>query len=115
MLNPSLPTAPADVLILPMTQDPGPAIALATRFRAAGLRTQLYSEQKKFKAKMTYADRLGVPYAVLLGEDELDRGVCAVKDLATGEQKSLLPEDAVSLIREGILRAQSGAVILEKP
>ena len=68
ILNPSLPTAPADVLILPMTQDLTPAIQLATRLRGAGVRTQLYTEQKKFKAKMNYADKLGVPYVVFLGD-----------------------------------------------
>ena len=67
MLNPELPTAPADVLILPMTAELTPAIQLATRLRAAGVRTQLYTEQKKFKAKMNYADKLGVPYVVFLG------------------------------------------------
>ena len=49
MLNPELPTAPADVLILPMTEDLSPAIALATQLRQAGIRTQLPCEQKKFK------------------------------------------------------------------
>ena len=74
LLNPSLPTAPADVLILPMTQDLTPAIQLATRLRGAGIRTQLYTEQKKFKAKMNYADKLGVPYVVFLGDDEIAAG-----------------------------------------
>ena len=62
MLNENANTAPADVLVIPMTEDLAPAIALATRLRDAGVRTQLYTEQKKFKAKMTYADRLGIPW-----------------------------------------------------
>ena len=41
LLNPALPTAPADVLVLPMTQEPGPAISLAEELRASGLRVQL--------------------------------------------------------------------------
>ena len=69
MLNPALPTAPADALILPMTEDLGPAIRLATALRASGIRTQLYTEAKKFKAKMSYADKLGIPYVLFLGED----------------------------------------------
>ena len=73
MLNADLPTAPADVLILPMTEDLSAAVTLATQLRDAGVRTQLYTEQKKFKAKMNYADKLGVPYVVFLGEDEIDR------------------------------------------
>ena len=81
-LNDALLTAPADVLILPMTQDLSPAISLATTLREAGVRTQLYTEQKKFKAKMNYADKLGIPYVIFLGEDEVSAGVCAVKDLS---------------------------------
>ena len=87
LLNPELPTAPADVLILPMTDDLAPAISLATQLRSAGIRTQLYTEQKKFKAKMTYANNLAIPYVVFLGEDEINAGVVACKDMASGEQK----------------------------
>ena len=54
-----------------MTEDLSAAITLATQLRDAGVRTQLYTEQKKFKAKMNYADKLGVPYVVFLGEDEI--------------------------------------------
>ena len=114
MLNPELPTAPADCLLLPMTDDFSAAVRLATQFRAAGIRTQIYTEQKKFKAKMSYADKLGIPYVVFLGEDELAQGVCSVKNLRTGEQVSLRPEDAAQIIRSGVLSLQSGCVILEK-
>ena len=114
MLNPALPTAPADVLLLPMTEDLSAAVSLATQFREAGIRTQLYSEQKKFKAKMTYADRLGIPYVVFLGEDEIAQGVCSVKELSTGQQVSLRPEEAVRLIQKGISERNRGSVILEK-
>ena len=114
MLNPDLLTAPADVLLLPMTDDFTAAVELATRFRNAGLRTQIYSEQKKFKAKMTYADKLGIPYVAFLGEDEIAQGVCSVKDLRTGQQVSLPPDEAVELIRKGISELNKGSVILEK-
>ena len=88
MLNPDLPTAPADALILPMTEDLSAAVTLATRLRDAGIRTQLYTEQKKFKAKMNYADKTGVPYVLFLGEDEIKAGVIACKDMpsATAER-----------------------------
>ena len=113
LLNPQLPTAPADALVLPMTQEAGPAIALAESLRSAGLRVQLYGEQKKFKQKMAYADKLGVPFAVLLGEDEIAEGVCSVKNMATGEQVKLSPMDAAAYIKEA-LSASDGFVILEK-
>ena len=114
LLNPALPTAPADALVLPMTADPGPAIAVATRLRGAGIRTQVYMEQKKFKQKMSYADKLGIPYAVLLGEDEIAAGKCSVKDLTTGVQVTVTPEEAAALIGAGAAEKARGAVILEK-
>ena len=113
LLNPALPTAPADALVLPMTAEAGAAIALAETLRAEGIRVQLYGEQKKFKQKMAYADKLGVPYAILLGEDEIAEGVCSVKNMTTGEQLKLTPAEAAAHIKAG-LAANNGAVILEK-
>ena len=114
LLNPSLPTAPADVLILPMTQDLTPAIQLATRLRGAGVRTQLYTEQKKFKAKMNYADKLGVPYVVFLGDDEIAAGLVACKNMTSGEQTKLPFDATLSRIQEGLSQRNQGKVILEK-
>ena len=99
LLNDKLPTAPADALVLPMTADPAPAIALAQSLREEGLRVQLYGEQKKFKQKMTYADKLGVPFVVLLGEDEIAQGKCSVKNMATGEQVTVTADEAARLIK----------------
>ncbi|MBQ4582913.1 MAG: histidine--tRNA ligase [Oscillospiraceae bacterium] len=114
LLNPALPTAPADVLILPMTEDLAPAISLATDLRSAGIRTQLYTEQKKFKAKMNYANNLGIPYVVFLGEDEIAQGVVACKDMVTGEQTKLGFDETLARIRAGLAEKNAGCVILEK-
>ena len=113
MLNPDLPTAPADVLVLPMAEDLAPAISLSTRLRGAGVRTQLYTEQKKFKAKMNYADKIGVPYVIFLGDDEISAGVVACKDMKTGEQTKLPFAETLDLIRSGLAEKNKGAVILE--
>ena len=113
LLNPELPSAPADALVLPMTQDAAPAIALAEQLRGRGIRVQLYGEQKKFKQKMSYADKLGVPFAVLLGEDEIAQGKCSVKNMRTGEQVVLPAQEAGAYIRE-TLAQNNGPVILEK-
>ena len=102
MLNEALNSAPADALILPMTGDLGPAAALATQLRQAGVRTQLYTEQKKFKQKMTYADRIGVPYVLFLGDDEIAKGTVSVKDMATGEQVALLAAEAAEYLQKGL-------------
>ena len=110
-LNDDLLTAPADVLVLPMTQDLSPAIALATQLREAGIRTQLYTENKKFKQKIGYADKLGIPYVIFLGEDEVKEGKAAVKDMATGEQLTQSVEEAIDRIRAGLAQRAEGTPI----
>ena len=113
-LNDGLNTAPADALILPMTQDLSAAIALATQMRAAGIRTQLYTEAKKFKQKMSYADKIGVPYAIFLGDDEISQGVVAVKDMRSGEQVKVPAEEAIELMTRHLIELNQGAPILDK-
>ncbi len=113
LLSDEIITAPCDALVLPMTGEMGPAVAAATALRRAGVRTQLYGEQKKFKAKMNYADRIGVPYVVLLGEDEIAAGVVSVKDMASGEQQKLSPAEAAAFIRAAVEKRSAGAVIKE--
>ena len=106
-------SAPCDALVIPMVDDMGFAISAATTLRAAGVRTQLYSEKKKFKAKMSYADKLQVPYVVLVGEDEVNEGVLSVKDMVSGEQCKLSPSEAAEFIKKSVDARNSGAVIKE--
>jgi len=113
MLNPELNTAPADVLILPMTEDLGAAIALATALRASGVRAQLHCEEKKFKQKISYADKLGIPYVIFLGDDEISAGVVACKDMATGEQTKLDAKATIYRIKAGLDARNQGTVIRE--
>ena len=111
LLNPELPTAPCDCLVLPMG-DIGPAVSLAEALRSHGLRVQLYGEQKKFKQKMAYADKLGVKFAVLLGEDEIAAGKCSVKNMVSGQQVTVTPDEAAELILQSM--ENNGPIILEK-
>ncbi len=113
-LNSETPGAPADALIIPMTDSLSEAATLATRLREAGVRTQLYTEQKKFKQKVGYADKLKIPYVIFLGEDEIKEGVCSVKDMRTGEQVKLPFDGAALRIKEGLAANASGTVITEK-
>ena len=112
LLNPELPTAPCDALVLPMGVEAAPAAALAQSLRSAGLRVQLYGENKKFKQKMAYADKLGVKFAVLLGTDELEAGKCSVKNMVTGEQITVTPQEAAEHILQSL--SNNGPIILEK-
>ena len=113
-LNDQMNKAPADVLILPMTDDMGAAIKTATALRESGIRTQLYSEQKKFKHKIGYADKLGIPFVIFLGEDEINAGVVAVKDMESGEQVKVSLDEAAKLIHDGLAKKNAGKVICDK-
>ena len=114
MLNPARNTAPADVLVLPMTDDLTQAVRTATLLRDAGIRTQLYCEQKKFKAKIQYADKLSIPYVLFLGEDEIASGTASVKCLATGEQTSVSVAELPAFLAAGLAGQDQNTVILEK-
>ena len=114
LLNSEINTCACDALVIPMTSTPAAAITLSTELRNQGLRIQLYGEQKKFKQKMTYANKLGVPYVVLLGDDEIAEGKCSVKDMRSGEQVCVTPAEAAELILADKRKAASAAVILEK-
>ena len=113
MLSDEIVTAPCDALVLPMTEELGFAVAAATALRRAGLRTQLYGEKKKFKAKMSYADRIGVPFVVFIGEDEMREGLLSVKDMQSGEQVKLPPDQAAALISARVAAKNAGSVIRE--
>jgi len=113
LLNEAFLSAPADVLIIPMTEDLSHSVQLATSMRESGLRVQIYSENKKFKAKISYADRLGIPYVVFLGEDEINKGLITVKDMASGEQTTASYGILTKGICEKIKSLRTGAPIKE--
>lgn len=113
MLSGKLLCSPCDALVIPMTKDLSAAVSAATLLREGGVRTQLYSEDKKFKAKMNYADKIKTPFVVLIGEDEIAAGVLSVKNMETGEQVSLKPEYAVEYISKAIARRKDEKPIVE--
>ena len=113
MISDAVLTAPADVLILPMTDDLSAAVSLAAMLRAGGLRVQLYSEKKKFKAKIGNADKLGIPFVIFLGGDEIAQNVCALKNMVTGVQEAVTQAAALETIRAEIARRTAGALLRE--
>ena len=113
MLSDQMVTAPADVLVIPMSDDLQAAIQTATALRDAGIRTQLYTEKKKFKARIGYAAKLGIPYAIFLGGDEIAQGVVSCKDLAAGEQQTLPVEQLIPQLKAALAARSSGTVIRE--
>ncbi len=114
LLNPELEAAPADTIVLPMTEDLGFAAETATLLRESGIRTQLYTEEKKFKQKLSYASKLGIPFAVIIGEDEAKSGLVSLKDMRRGEQISCAPAEAAEKIKAALAESAGARLIKEK-
>ena len=112
MLSEALLTAPAEAVVIPMDGEcMAFAVETATVLRAAGVRTQVYFENKKFKQKISYADRAGIPFALIIGGDEAARGVAAVKDMVSGEQESLTPAGAAEKITAALAARRATRLI----
>ena len=65
----------ADILVISMVEDLSKSIEVANTLRNAGIKTEVYFDNKKIKAKFKYADRLNVPYVIVIGEDEIKSGL----------------------------------------
>lgn len=103
--------APADALVIPMTSDLSYAIGVSTTLRNAGIRTQIYLESKKFKHKIGYADKLGIPYAVFIGEDEIAAGQMTVKNMKTGQQTTGAPEALIEAMKAELAQNEALKII----
>ena len=114
MLSDSILTSPVDVLIIPMTPDRSPAISLATSMREVGLRSQIAGDDKKLKAWLAYANKLGIPFVIFLGEDEISSGQITVKDMISGKQTTASPGILTAGIADTIKPLRSGTPITEK-
>ena len=91
--------APADVLVIPMTEDMQRAVEISAELRECGIRNQVYLEQKKFKAKIGYADKLGIPFCIFLGEDEIAAGKVSLKNMTDGSQVTCDVKEAIGTIQ----------------
>ena len=76
----------ANILIIPMIEDLEKPISLATDLRKYGVNTEIYLNNKKLKAKLKYADKLKIPYVIVIGEDEIKSNTVSIKNMETGEE-----------------------------
>ena len=65
------------------------AIFLASQLRSKGMGAILAPAGRSLRAQMRYANSLGIPYALILGEDEMKRGTVILRDMAQGEQREV--------------------------
>lgn len=89
----------SDVLVISMSDDISVCLPVANTFRNEGINTEIYMNSRKLKAKFKYADKLKIPYAAILGEDEVKNGTVSLKNLLTGEQKTVSVLEAVQILK----------------
>ncbi len=92
----------ADILIVPMTENMDKPIELASSLRKLDINTEVYLNDKKLKAKMKYADKLKIPYVLVIGDDEITNNQVRVKNMETGEetQVNLIAEEIKAIMKK---------------
>ncbi len=91
-----------DVMILPMTDDNSHAINASAVLRKMGVKVQASFEGGKMKARLNYANKLKIPYVIFIGEDEINEGVVAIKNMDSGAQVKVPVEKAGEIILQGV-------------
>ena len=87
------------VIIVSMVDDFNKSIEVATKLRENGINTQIYTDKAKIKKQFNYANKLGIPYVIVIGEDEINNNVVSLKNMIDGEQKMVTLEDAIKIIK----------------
>lgn len=99
-LYPQGTTAGAELLFINFGPDEAAyCLRLAAQTRAAGIATEVYPDTAKMKKQMSYANATGVRFVALVGEDEMTQGKVTLKNMATGEQRLVSPEEIAAVIR----------------
>src|SRR5258708_22989459 len=102
MFPAGLVSSPADVMVTIWNEESfGESLALATELRGQGLRVDLYPEPDKLGKQFKYASSRNIPFVLIVGDDERERGEVAIKDLKSGEQRSVRRAEVASAIRTG--------------
>ena len=74
------------------------SMRLISKLRDNDIAAEIYPESAKMKKQMEYANRRGIPYVVIIGSEELQRGVATLKDMRTGEQREVSFEELASAL-----------------
>lgn len=92
-------TSLTKVLIIPMNEYTEESVEVANKLREAGVFSQVYLESGKVGKKFGYADKLSIPYVIVVGEEEVKTGLYTIRDMTTGEQRSLDLEEAIKCLK----------------
>ena len=92
---------PTEILFIPMSDTVQYTLEKATEFRNAGYAVEVYMNDGKMAKKLTYANKLGIPYVAIIGGDEMTQGVFKIKDMESGQQYEVsTPEDAANIVKK---------------
>lgn len=99
LLGESKKATPTRLLIIPMPDTMNHALGFSTKIREAGIPAEVFFNQGKLAKKFAYADKLGIPYVVVIGADEVESGLFKLKDMTTGEQKDMNSEEIIKAVK----------------
>ena len=103
---------PANVMVIPITNaEKENALSLSADLRALGIKVLTFTEDNKFKAKLNYANKVGMPFVAIIGEDEAKNHTAVIKNMATGEQLTLPLEDVSTFIIGKVMEAAKEKII----
>lgn len=102
------PSSVTKVMIVPLIDDLSNPLSLAQELRSSGIPTELSFVSGKLKKKMSYASKLGVPYVIFIGEEELKNNSCTIKDFSTGNQETVSRDDVLRLLKEHLFSGGTG-------
>ncbi len=88
-----------EVMIIPMEGYMDYAIEASRNLRDAGIFTQVYFEGGKLGKKFNYADKLNIPYVILIGQEEAEQRKYSFRDMKSGEQKNLTFDEVIKCLR----------------
>ena len=89
----------SDVLVVSMVDDLSKSIETSNILRSAGINTEIYFDNKKIKSKFKYADKLKIPYVIVIGEDEIKSGLLTIKNMENGTQEQMNIEEIVKMLK----------------
>jgi histidyl-tRNA synthetase len=74
-------------------------LPILAKLRANGVNAELYPSSAKMKKQMTYANNKNIPFVILVGETEIEEGVVSLKNMESGEQEKLTPDQLVEKLK----------------
>ncbi len=107
MFSTLLTSSPADVMVTVWNENSfGQSIELATELRNKGLRVDLYPEADKLAKQFKYASSRAIPFVAIIGDEERGRGEVAIKDMRSGEQRSVKRDEVAEEVCRGIIQLE---------